>query len=342
MGRAAGTSASSDHRARDRRALLILSAGLVAAVLLSVLIGRYPRPGLMPLGVLRTEDLARRLVWELRVPRVLLAALVGAALAAGGVVMQTLFANPLVEPGIVGVSQGAALGAGAAILAVGASPVLVQGAAALGGIAGIALTYWIARRVRFGGWILRLVLSGIAVSAILSAGVGLIQFVADPLTELPAITFWLLGGLWSAGWSELARVAPPALAALLIVYGGRWRLNVLSLHDRVSFTLGAAPTRERLIFLGAATIAVSAVVSVAGIVSWVGLLVPHAARRLYRADTAVSLPAAALLGAIFVVLTDTVARTVLAGEIPLGVLTAFLGAGGFIALLTTNNVWVRR
>jgi iron complex transport system permease protein len=272
----------------------------------------------------------------------LLAALVGAALAAGGVVMQTLFANPLVEPGIVGVSQGAALGAGAAILAVGASPVLVQGAAALGGIAGIALTYWIARRVRFGGWILRLVLSGIAVSAILSAGVGLIQFVADPLTELPAITFWLLGGLWSAGWSELARVAPPALAALLIVYGGRWRLNVLSLHDRVSFTLGAAPTRERLIFLGAATIAVSAVVSVAGIVSWVGLLVPHAARRLYRADTAVSLPAAALLGAIFVVLTDTVARTVLAGEIPLGVLTAFLGAGGFIALLTTNNVWVRR
>ena len=307
-----------------------------------LLAGRYPSVGFISPSILLDDPLARRLILELRLPRALTAILLGAALAVAGVIMQMLFANPLVEPGLIGVSQGAALGASLMIVAVGGRPWAVQGAAALGALIGLGCAYTIARRLRFGGWILRLVLSGIAVSAILSAGVGLVKFAADPLEQLPAITFWMLGGLWNVGWPELARVFPPVATALVVLYLARWRVNLLSLEDRVSFSLGAAPGRERAVLLLAATVAVASVISVAGVVGWVGLIVPHAARRLFRADAASALPAAALLGAIYVLLADGAARTVVAGEIPLGVITALLGAPAFVALMMTHNVRVAK
>ncbi|MEX2444025.1 MAG: iron ABC transporter permease [Alkalispirochaeta sp.] len=308
----------------------------------SLLLGRYPEPGFMSISRLLNDPLALRLLLELRLPRTIAAILLGAALASSGVVMQMLFANPLVEPGLVGVAQGAALGAAVTIVLTDGGSWAIQAGAAAGALVGLATAYRIARRLRFGGWILRLVLSGIAVSALLSAGVGLVKFVADPLEQLPTITFWMLGGLWNVGWDTLVPILPAVLAALLILFLGRWRLNVLSLQDRVSFSLGATPRRERLVLLIAATVAVAAVISVAGIIGWVGLIIPHAARRLFGADAGMALPASALLGAIFVVPADAFARTVTAGEIPLGIVTSLLGATAFLVLMMTNNIRIER
>jgi iron complex transport system permease protein len=296
----------------------------------------------MPLGLLRDDPLALRLLLDLRLPRTIAAGLLGASLAAAGVVMQMLFANPLVEPGLIGVAQGAALGAAVTIVGLGGGAWAIQAGAAVGALVGLATAYTIARRIRFGGWILRLVLSGIAVSALFSAGIGVIKFVADPLEDLPAITFWMLGGLWNVGWDSLLPVIPVAVVMLVILHLGRWRLNLLSLQDRVSFSLGAAPSRERLVLLIASTVAVASVISIAGIIGWVGLIVPHAARRLVGADAAIALPVATVLGATFVILSDTVARTIVAGEIPLGIVTSLVGAAAFIILMMTNNIRVER
>jgi len=327
---------------RDRRNLALLALLLVAGSGVALLFGRCPRPGFLTPGTLRSDPLAVNLLLYLRLPRVITAILLGAGLGAAGAVMQMLFANPLVEPGLIGVSQGAGFGAILAITLGARAPWQIQGIATVSALLGMAVAYRIARNLRFGGWILRLILSGIAVSALFSAGIGLLKFVADPLNELPEITFWLLGGIWHIDWSGVVRIAPGVILGLGVLLAGRWRLNVLTLHDRVSFSLGANPSRERLIFLTAATLPVAILVASAGIISWVGLLVPHAARRLFRADAAVAVPASMLLGAIFVVLADTVARTIAAGEIPLGIVTALLGALAFVYFLLTHNIRMTR
>jgi iron complex transport system permease protein len=318
----------------------MVTVPIVAGI--AILIGRYPQPGITPLERILTDPLAQRLVWELRVPRVLIALLLGATLGAAGLVLQMLFANPLVEPGLIGVSQGAAFGAAAVIVFVGNRPVILQISAAFWALAGLLVAYQIARRLRFGGWILRLVLSGIAVSALFSSAVGILKYMADPLDQLPEITFWMLGGLWNSSWPGLFRIAPATIIGLTIVYLRRYRLNVLSLQDRISFSLGARPDQERLVLLIAATVATAAVISQAGIIGWVGLIVPHSARRLFRADALVALPAAAMIGSIFTILADTAARTLVAGEIPLGIITSLVGAMVFIALLVSHNIRLER
>lgn len=335
-------SAALNSTPRPRRVLTILVAGLLLSAILSLFTGRYPRPGLMPLDRLHTDPLALTLLLDLRLPRVLAAILVGAALAAAGCVLQMIFGNPLVEPGLIGVSQGAAFGASLAIVLLAPMPWVVEAVASLFGFGGLALSFVIARRLRFGGRILRLVLSGIAVSAVFSAGVGLVKFVADPMSELPAITFWLLGGLSAVHWAPLLQIGPVVILALAFVYVRRWRLNLLALDDRVSFSLGSAPERERIGLLVAATVATASVISVAGIIGWVGLLVPHVARRLVGSDGRNVVPVSMVIGALFTLVADTVARTVVVGEIPLGVVTSLVGAAGFIGLLATSSVHVER
>jgi len=231
-----------------RRLNAFLFVGLLVVAVVAAFIGRYPRPGFLPLRLLGSDPLALTLLLQLRIPRVVAAVLVGAALGAAGCVLQMIFANPLVEPGLIGVSQGSAFGAALAIVLLAPQAWLVQLFAAVFGFAGLALSYTVARRLRFGGRILRLVLAGIAVSAFFSAGVGLVKFAADPLAELPAITFWLLGGLSAVHWGSLLQVGPLAVVALVYLLAVRWRLNLLALDDRVSFSLGSAPERERLGF----------------------------------------------------------------------------------------------
>jgi iron complex transport system permease protein len=195
----------------------------------------------------------------------------------------------------------------------------------------------LARHIRYGGWTLRLVLAGIAVSALFSSAVGLLKYTADPLTELPEITFWLLGGLWGVAWGDALRILPVVVVALVVMTLMRWRLNLLSLDDETAFSLGTAPARERTLLLVAAVAATASVVSVAGIVSWVGLIVPHIARRALGANAQHALPGAILLGGAFAVACDDVGRAALAGEIPLGILTALIGALVFVIMMVSRG-----
>jgi iron complex transport system permease protein len=314
--------------------LLLLLAAVAAA---SALAGRYPAPGFTSPFAFAEDPLALRLLLGVRLPRIAAGILLGASLAAAGTVFQMVFANPLVEPGFLGVSQGAAFGAALGIVAFHAGPAGVQALALACGVAGLAGSYLVARTFRYGGWVLRLVLAGIAVSALLSAGVGALKLAADPLGELPELTFWLLGGLWRASWREVLAVLPAIAAGLGAVLLLRGRLDVLSLDDRVAHSLGAAASRERLLLLLAATLATAAAVSVSGLVGWIGLMAPHAARRLFGASSRRSLPAAVLLGAAAVLACDTLARTLLPAEIPLGIVTAVVGAGGFLGLMATGG-----
>ena len=326
----------------ENRRIVILSLILVAVFIIALFIGRYPVKGIMDPRILSTDPLAWKLVFNLRLPRLLTSLLLGISLAGSGMVFQMIFSNPLVEPGFLGVSQGAAFGAAFAIIFLGSSAWLIQGSAAFFAITGLGVSYYIARRVRFGGWVLRLILSGIAVSALFSAGVGIMKYAADPMSQLPEITFWLLGGLWSITWKELFTILPVTIISMTIVFLMRWRLNVLSLDDETAFSLGISPGTARLIFLISATAATAAVISVSGIVNWVGLIVPHISRRLFRADTRQSLPAAMLLGGIFTIFCDTLARTVFAGEIPLGIFTSLIGAAAFIILLLNRNIRIQK
>ncbi len=310
----------------------------VAAAAASLLLGRYPRPGFIGPASILSDPLAGRLVMDIRLPRVLTALLLGAVLAGGGAVFQMLFSNPLVEPGFLGVSQGAAFGAALAIVTLGGSRGAVQICASGFALLGLAVSYGTARRIRYGGWLLRLLLAGIAVSALFTAGLGFLKFTADPLNQLPDITFWLLGGLWAVTWRDFLGILPAGAAGLLVMFLMRWRLNVLSLDSRVARSLGASPGRERLLLLFAVTIPVAAVISVCGLVGWIGLIVPHLARRLFRTDGRHSIPAAMLLGALFALACDNLARTLLAGEIPVGIPASFFGAAFFLLVFMKKGV----
>ncbi len=330
------------HLALNRRPLLLLGVALLVVLVLSFFVGRYPAPGWISPAMLVEDEVARRLVLNLRLPRVLSACLLGATLAAAGSVLQMIFRNPLVEPGFLGVSQGAAFGAAISIIYLGGGPLVMEGVATLFAGLGLALSYLLARRARYGGWILRLVLSGIAVSALFSAGVGVLKYLADPLTQLPDIVFWMLGGLWGITWAGLFYLLPAVILGLAVLFLMRWRLNLLSLDDDTGFSLGAAPGRERTLVLVAAVAATAAVVSVAGIVGWIGLLIPHVARRYTGADAQRSLPASMLMGGIFGLICDDLARTLLAGEIPLGILASLFGAFLFILMMLRRNIRVQR
>ncbi len=309
---------------------------------LSLLVGRYPGLAILSPESLSQDILAQRLLLNLRLPRLLTALLLGISLSAAGTVFQMIFGNPLVEPGFLGVSQGAAFGAALSIIFLGNFAWLVQGIAIFFSFLGLVLSYSLARKAQYGGWVLRLVLSGIAVSAFFSAGLGVLKYVADPLRELPEITFWMLGGLWSLTWRGFLSILPVCLIGLYIIYRMRWRLNMLSLSDETAFSLGIAPSRERIILLISATAVTAAVVSVSGMVGWVGLIVPHLARRVFGADSRFALPGSMIIGGWFTVICDDLARTILAGEIPLGILTSLIGATIFVVLMTTNRLKVKR
>ncbi|MDO9088312.1 MAG: iron ABC transporter permease [Anaerolineaceae bacterium] len=318
--------------------LLILLLVMMAA---SIFIGRYPKPFWMPIHVLIEDDMAQRLVWLLRLPRILTAALLGATLAVCGTVLQMIFRNPIVEPGFLGVSQGAAFGAAVAILWLGGGRLTVELSASLFALLGLAGSFILARTIKFGGWVLRLILSGIVVSALFSSGLGVLKYLADPLTQLQEITFWLLGGLWSVTWKDLLYVAPVVLIGLLVVYLMRWRLNVLALGQDTAFSLGAETNRERLVLLIAAVSATAVLTALSGIVGWIGLIVPQITRQLFGPSGQFTVPGSMLIGAIFGVVCDNLARTLLAGEIPLGILTSLIGALLFVVIINRSRIKLR-
>ncbi|MCK5635472.1 MAG: iron ABC transporter permease [Anaerolineales bacterium] len=329
------------QRSRMARLFWVLGLTLVGVLLLSIFIGRYPAPYWMSPSILREDELARRLLLSLRLPRVITALLMGMSLSAAGAVLQMVFRNPLVEPGFLGVSQGAAFGAALSILWVGSSPIILEISAIIFALIGLMLSYSLARRMRHGSWTLRLILSGIAVSALFSAGNGIMKYLADPLSQLPEITFWMLGGLWGMTWHKLLFIAPFVIVGLLIVYLMRWRLNLLSLSEETAFSLGTAPARERTLLLIAAVSATAAITSVGGIVGWIGLIVPHIARRIFGANAQYTIPASMIIGGMFTVICDNLARSLLPGEIPLGILTSLIGAVAFLGLMISPQLKMR-
>jgi len=332
----------SPQRFHPSRRFVLLSLLVLIVLAFSLFVGRYPKPFFMPPSYLWKDELAGRLVTILRLPRILMAFTLGMSLGAAGTVLQMIFRNPLVSPGFLGVSQGAAFGAAFAIIFLNNSPLTVEASAALFAVLGLVASYILARRMHYGDWTLRLILAGIAISALLSSGVGVLKYLADPLKELPEIVFWLLGGLWAVTWPDFLYALPLVLPCIIVMILMRWRLNLLALPDETAFSLGAAPARERTIVLAAATIATAVVIAISGVVGWVGLIVPHLARRLVGADAQRVLPASMLIGGIFALLCDNLARTLRAGEIPLGIVTSLAGALVFIGMFVTRGIGSER
>ena len=247
-----------------------------------------------------------------------------------------MFRNPLVSPDILGVSSGAGLGA---VLGIFLSlPVLaIQGIAFVGGIAAVSLVALIAGAVRNRDTVLIMVLAGVVVGALAGAATSLLKVLADPYDQLPAITFWLLGSLAGIKGSDILAAAPLVLVALLPLALLRWRINVLTMGDEEASALGVDAGRIRVAVIGCATLMTAAVVSIAGVVGWVGLVIPHIARMLVGPSFAALLPASILLGAGYMLIVDTLARTIATVEVPLGILTAILGAPVFIWLLARGR-----
>jgi iron complex transport system permease protein len=280
--------------------------------------------------------------FKLRLPRALAALLLGMAQGGAGNAFQMIFGNPLVEPGFLGVSQGAAFGAALAMTAGLAGTIGVPGLAFLFAFVALGLSVLLAARFRFGGQVLRLVLAGIVVSALASAALSALKYLADPVRQLPDITFWTMGGLSAVMWRGLLPALPIAAAALAVLFLFRWRITVLSLDDATAASLGAHPRRGRLLILAASVAAVAAMTSLSGITAWTGLIVPHMARRMAGADGRRSMPASMLLGGAFVLACDTAARLLLPGELPLGIVTSLAGAAVFSILLLARAVPVVR
>lgn len=319
--------------------LITCIAGIIVVVL--TLWGRYPQPGLLTLHDVLHDELAMRMLILIRIPRMAGALLLGAVLGLSGCVFQYVFANPLVDSGFLGVSQGAGLGSIIAMLA--GFPFGLQIGWAFGGaMLSLALSILLANHIRFGGLILRLVLAGIAVSSVLSAAISLIKFTADPLRQLPEITYWLMGGLTGVRLPMLMLPGIIAGISCVILISMRWQVGLLALDDRAVKSLIRNPHIMRFTILALAVASTAAVTAYAGIVAWAGLIVPHSARLLFGADTKVTVPASLVLGSLFMAICDTLARSLFSIELPLGIVTAIVGAVVFIALLVFIPIKVER
>ena len=327
------------------RYFAIAVAALALLFVISFSVGRYPvsanellrllwfKVSGTPSGLPETVE---TVVFKVRGPRVLASMMVGGALAVSGAVYQGLFRNPLVSPDILGVSSGAALGAVLGIyFSLGVFG--IQALAFAGGLAAVAAVYLIGALLRHHDPILTLVLAGVVIGTLLGSVVGLIKYLADPYNQLPAITFWLLGSLTGITAADLWAILPAIFFGLVPLYLLRWRMNVLTLGDEEAQALGVDARRLRLVVVAAATLMTAAAVSVSGIIGWIGLLIPHFARLLVGPDFARLLPAVVLLGAGYLLGVDTLARTISTIEVPLGVLTAFIGTPFFIWVLAVSH-----
>lgn len=319
----------------ERSLLTLLLPGLVAAVLLGVALGPY---GLAPgrilaiLGGDRSDPQAVTVLLAIRLPRVLAAAMVGAALAAAGAAYQTVFRNPLVSPDILGISAGASFGAVLGIL-LGLPVIAIQTLGFCTGLATVGLVLALSLMLRGTGQVLVMVLCGVAVGALARAGIALVKLLADPEQQLPAITFWLMGSLAGVKRVDVALALPALLIGLLPLLALHWRIGILAMDEDEAMAMGVDVRPLRLLVIACATLMTAAAVAMAGVIGWVGLMVPHMARLLIGPRFDRLLPASVLIGAGFMVLVDTAARSIAPIEVPLGILTAVAGAPAFVGLL---------
>ena len=306
---------------------------------ISFMMGRYP---VAPVDVIKTilspfipslavSPQVTSIVFNIRLPRIIAALVVGASLAVAGASFQGIFQNPLVSPDLLGVSQGAGFGAAVAIL-LNMGNFFIQLSAFVFGIISVAITYVISKSYRAGG-ILLLVLSGTAVSAFFNALVSGAKFMADPYDKLPQIVYWLMGSLSSVNFDKLAMIVIPLIIGIAVIMILRWHLNVLSMGDEEAQSLGLNPNNLRILIITECTLVTSAAVSISGIIGWVGIVVPHMTRIIVGPDHKILLPASLSIGASFLLLIDNISRTAISIEVPIGILTAIIGVPIFLYLL---------
>lgn len=327
---------------------MLLVIAPLAFIFISLFLGRYPVsvPDVIYIlwcKISRTPcnlpDICQTLVWDIRLPRAILGALVGGCLSISGAAFQGIFRNPLVNSGILGVSSGAGFGAALAIILFNAiAPIYIFAFAF--GILAVILSYLIARVYNATPTIM-LVLGGVIVSSVFSALISLTKYVADPMDQLPAIVFWLMGSLASARYQDVAIAGIPMLIGIGGMLAIRWRINVMSMGDKEAQSLGINPVLNKGIVIACATLATAGAVCVSGIIGWVGLVMPHIGRMLVGNDNRVLIPTSLSLGACFLILVDNLGRMLTGSEIPLGILTALVGGPFFVYLLkrTKGGGW---
>lgn len=306
----------------------------------SLFLGRYTISPKTVLNILinsmfnikmNTFEMESSIVIGIRLPRTILSMLIGASLSVSGATYQGLFRNPLVSPDVLGVSSGAAFGAVLGILLSGISSATSFYAFGLG-IISVFITYFFAK-ARKEISMMSLVLSGMIVSSIFSALISLVKYIADPYDKLPAITYWLMGSFSKATFQDLKLVVIPIILGITVLNLLKWRINILSLGDEESLSMGINPVKIRIVAIVMSTVLTAASVTVVGIVGWVGLVIPHISRLLVGVDHKDLIPASCILGAIFLTSVDIIARSVSSVEIPIGIITSLLGAPFFAFLL---------
>lgn len=286
----------------------------------------------------QVPDMNISVVWNVRLPRILLALLVGAGLAVSGAAFQGLFSNPLATPDTLGVAAGASFGAALGIL-FSDNMFMIQLFSVVFGIIAVALTYSISK-IKGRSTILMVVLGGMVTSAFFQALISLIKYVADPETKLPAITYWLMGSMASVSYQTLLYGAPLIIIGTVVLYLLRWRLNILALSEDEARTMGYNLQRMRWLVILACTAVTASAVSMCGQIGWIGLLIPHITRMLVGTNNQKVIPVSISLGACYMVIIDTLARSATSAEIPLSILTALIGAPFFAYLLRkTGGGW---
>ncbi len=284
------------------------------------------------------QDMAYVVVFNVRLPRILLAILIGAGLACSGAAFQGLFTNPLATPDTLGVASGASFGAVLAMM-FDANLIVIQIMALIFGLIACLITYNISK-IKGKSSIVMVVLAGMVVSAMFQALVSLLKYVADPLDKLPSITYWLMGSMSSATYKTLFLGGPFIIVGIVLIFALRWRLNILSLNEDEVKSMGMNIKFMRLVIILSASLITASCVSMCGQVGWVGLLIPHIARMLLGSNNKTVVPISISLGAAFMLIMDTFARSATAAEIPLSILTAIIGAPFFIILLRkTGGAW---
>lgn len=321
-----------------------MASALLALFLLSFVVGRYGVPlgqvvrillsGVLPLEQTWTDNMAIA-VLNVRLPRILLACLVGCGLSAAGTGYQTVFQNPMAAPDILGASSGACFGAALAIMT-GQSAVMITVFAFLASLLSVALVYLVGNHTR-GNRVVNLLLAGIMVGSLFSACTSYIKLVADPTNQLPQITYWLMGSLSGTRMGTVKFAAVCMAVGLVPLLLLRWRMNLLTLSPDEARAMGVHTDRLRLAVILSSTVLTAAAVSVSGMIGWVGLVIPHLSRRIVGSDCRRLMPMSCLFGAAFLLLVDNMARCLTATEIPIGILTAFVGAPFFIYLMVRGG-----
>ncbi len=322
----------------DRKFRVCMITGCIATLLLALIalcLGQYTIALQDVIKVLTLQEVdlvnAETVIFNIRIPRILVSLIVGSGLATAGASFQALFSNPLATPDTLGCANGASFGAALGIL-LGLNALGIQISALIFGILAVVLVF-VFTRYRHANQIMMIILGGMVVSSLFSALVSLIKYVADPNDVLPVITFWLMGSFSNSTVRSLYTGVPMIILGMMILYLMRYRMNALSLKEEEAASLGINVRQNRMIVIIASSLITASVVSMCGVVGWVGLLIPHISRMLFGNNHTKVIPGCIVFGALFMLVIDTIARCMYQAEIPVSILTAIIGAPVFLLLL---------